>query len=750
MEKRNRLDKLFQDAFLEVFVNKVVIHTEREINRFVESLNKSLAELDKKLKEYALDRLVKDDLDVFNFKLNQEATATKSRIYEELNKAILQIENNPHDEEAIFRLMREFHGIKGSAKVVKLEDVSHIAHALEDIYTLVKENKLKLTKDIIDLTLQTMDVMREMVSTAIEGRSCSIDPKEVIENLTNAKLGKPFKKLMFESQKTMSESIRIDIGEIDHLVDIVSEMLIQRLKFDARNQELQELNKRFYLLLKKFKKKELAIEEFEKLTNELQQFARKYSTDIAQMNLTINELESKVLELRMLPISLLFDPLGRNIHDIARELKKEVKIVIKDNGIKLDKRMIEELYDPLIHIVRNSIDHGIEPPEERKKLGKPAQGTITFVANRSGDFTYITIMDDGRGIDIEKVKLTALRQGIVLEEELERMTEEEILNLIFKPGFSTRKESSEISGRGVGLDVVYKKVVNGLRGRIIVKTKKGQGTEFTLKIPVALSIIRALLVKIENDLFAVPTVSMKEALIVTRDQIKTLGETEIIERDSRNIPIVYLKEFLGLGHMRAQRRDMPCVIVKEEGSELALIVDDLLDENEIIIKPLPVPIKKVPNISGVSLLGTGEIVCILNIAELVSHARGGIILHARRIAKKRILVVEDAFTVREYEKEILEQLGYEVVTARDGEEAKEILELEDFDLVVTDICMPKLDGFELTKWIKNTRNLPVVIVTDRDTDADVKRGMEVGADAYLKKGELNADKLGDVINSLIG
>ncbi len=477
------------------------------------------------------------------------------------------------------------------------------------------------------------------------------------------------------------------------------------------------------------------------------------------MNMVVNELQEKGMGIRMLPLATIFNTFPRAVRDLAKEFGKEVELIIRGEETELDKKVLEEINDPLIHLIRNSVDHGIENPDERIKVGKERKGKVELSASQEGDHIVIEISDDGQGIDPNKIKETAIKKGFLAESEADNLDDKDSYYILFESGFSTSSIITDISGRGVGMDVVKRKIEEELKGSIKVESNIGKGTKFTLMLPLTLAIIRALLIEVGNQTFAIPTTTLEETIKVENDKIQTTKGREAIQLRGQFIPLVSLAKILGLRESKSDNGKLSIAIINTGGHRVGFKIEEFIFEQQIVIKTLGNHLKKVSNIAGTTILGAGEVVLILHIPDLVSSARGiaGLRTWGRKIEEKKdkeiaILVVEDSLTTRELEKNIFEAAGYQVDLAINGAEALSIIQQKEFDLIVTDIQMPVMDGFELTKSIKENealKDIPVVILTSLENDEEKQRGIEVGADAYIVKSTFDQTSLLNIIERLI-
>lgn len=487
---------------------------------------------------------------------------------------------------------------------------------------------------------------------------------------------------------------------------------------------------------------------------------KEYSDDVSRTSVVVNDLQEQGMRLRMLPVSTVFQTFPRAIRDLARSFKKDVDLILEGADTELDKKVLEEINDPLVHIMRNAVDHGIESPEERVKAGKPAKGTIRMAARQEGDHIVIEVEDDGAGIDPDKVRAAAIRKGYISESEAKAMSDREATYLIFEKGFSTSAIITEISGRGVGMDVVREFIVEKLKGSLDVTSQMGKGTRFRLTIPLTLAIIRALMLKVGDQVFAMPTASVDETLRINPEDIIKVEGREVIRRQRRTIPLVQLGDILGTPHHGHEGLKIPIATLSFSGHRMGFIVDALVGEQQIVIKPLGTHLQKVANVAGVTILGAGEVVPILNVPDLMDNARhragqkvGGQAREKERTGPRKVLICEDSFTTRELERSIFEAAGYEVEVAMDGAMGlSKLREGLNPDAVVSDVQMPNMTGFELTRAIKSDpalQEIPVIIVTSLERDEEKAEGIDAGADAYITKSVFNQDTLLDTVERLI-
>ena len=527
-------------------------------------------------------------------------------------------------------------------------------------------------------------------------------------------------------------------------------------------------------------------ERLERLGTLVNRLKNRFHEDTARLELITEELESEIRTLRLLPLSTIFNLFPRAVRDLAKREGKEVELVIEGAETRADKRILEEMKDPLMHMIRNAIDHGIETPEERKKLGKLPVATLRIKGYQTASNIIIEVADDGRGLNLDRIKQTAIKRNICTLEELANMTENQIQSLIFAAGFSTRTFVTEVSGRGVGLDVVRTNV-EALKGSIQVESISGKGCTFRLQVSTSLATANVLIVAVEGIAYALPIEFIETAKLVAYDDIFAIEGKSTIVSDGQPLSVAYLVDLLELKNrgwlpnnrewrqeswrevnrqiqgefLTSNSAKMSCIILKVGEERLGLFIDALIDEQDVVIKPQSKLLKRVRNVSGATILGTGEVCMVLNPHDLIKSVRkqvssrgvSGARSPIETVSRKQvILLAEDSIATRTQEKRILEGAGYEVVTAVDGLDALNKLKTRYFDALISDVQMPNLDGLGLTIKIRQQREyseLPIILVTSLASDEDRKRGADAGANAYIPKGTFNQDVLIETLKRLV-
>jgi two-component system chemotaxis sensor kinase CheA len=494
------------------------------------------------------------------------------------------------------------------------------------------------------------------------------------------------------------------------------------------------------------------------VTRRMREFLVNFSDDRVRLNLITEELRQNVIDLTMLPMASVFDAFPRAVRDLARTFSKDIELTIRGRETELDKKIIEQIAEPLIHLIRNAVDHGIETPTDRQRIGKPATGHLVLSAEQQGNRILITLKDDGSGINLQTLRAVAIQRRVAPANEIDRWSSEQLLDVIFQPGFSTRDSATDVSGRGVGMDVV-KSVVERLGGTVRVQSEVDRGTSVTLNLPLSLALLRVVLLEAGEELFALPTAAIRRILQVGPADIGQLQQGPVADVDGEHIPLTPLSSMLEVPAAPPSARH---TVIVAEGSDgrFGILVEAVHEEQELVFKELRGPLRNQKTFTGAALLGNGDIVPILDVNELFDlasrrPAAGAGPMMQRRVAPRvhRVLVVDDSLVAGELQKNILLTAGYESEIASDGIEALECLRRSEWDLVVADVDMPRMTGFELTERIRadeQLRDVPVIIVTSRDTVDDRRHGFEVGADAYVLKREFDQSRLLDTVRRLIG
>lgn len=576
------------------------------------------------------------------------------------------------------------------------------------------------------------------------------------------------------------ETIRVDTRHLDMLMTQTGELTVTKIRIAHRLSEVEaianlweEWNRELFVNRFTFSQEpqdgtsqrlttvhhriEERLEQLGQLVKTLQSSLAEDTTRLEQVSC---DLEAGIRTLRLLPFATIFNLFPRMVHDLARQEGKSVELVLEGKDTLADKRLLEEMKDPLMHMLRNAIDHGIEPPQEREQLGKPATAIIRLRAYQTPSTIVLEVSDDGRGLDLNKIKQTALKRGICRDDELAAMPINQIQTLIFAPGFSTAPLVTEVSGRGVGLDVVRTNVEK-LKGEIQVESTPGQGCTLRVTLGITLATAHVLIVQVNGMPYAIPVEFVRTACLVRSGEIFTLEGHDTIILHNQPISIVQLADLLELPPAASglsQQTALACIILQVGQEQLGVIVDALVDEQDVVIKPQSQLLRRVRNVSGATILGTGDVCMVLNPQDLLktarvrSHSHASTPTHQPAPAKPTILLVEDSIATRTQEKRILETAGYRVITAVDGLDGLNKLRSHTIDAVVTDVQMPNLNGLGLTAKIRQYQEyseLPIILVTSLASDEDKRQGAEAGANAYITKGSFNQEALLSTLKRLV-
>lgn len=584
--------------------------------------------------------------------------------------------------------------------------------------------------------------------------------------------------LLMQTEEMLSVKLRLiqHSTDLQDIRSILSQLKVEFAKLLHENRNIQQTKKiktdnqdqELFLFSKQLETSEKNYDIIKLMENRLSELIKSTEKDHRSVGRMVDNLLVEMREVLMLPFSSLLEIFPKLIRDLTREQGKEAELVIEGAENEIDRRILEEMKDPLIHLVRNCIDHGIEKPEERKKNKKPSSGKIVIsVSQLPGNKVEILISDDGAGIDLSKVKDAAIKEGVISEKEKEELTDQEAEALIYHSGITTSPIITDISGRGLGLAILKEKV-DSLGGTISMKSKLHKGTSFCLHLPLTQATFRGIFVNVSEEVFAIPTTNVERTLRVKKNEIKMVENKQTILYNSSTISYVHLNDILelsqktrSLSDIKEGKEDNIMVLILGAGNNrIAFGVDEILGEQEVLVKHLGNLLPRVRNIGGATILGTGKVIPILNVSDLLKSAvkettfieRAGEAEREEEAKQKSVLVAEDSITARMLLKDILESAGFLVKTAVDGAEALSFLKEGDFDILVSDIDMPRMNGFDLTLKVRADKilaELPVVLVTALKSREDRERGMEVGANAYIEKSTFTPQNLLSVVSKLV-
>lgn len=772
---------------------------------------------------------------------------------EQLDQDLVELEHNPEDLDLLNRIFRVAHTIKGSSSFLNLNILTHLTHNMEDVLNRARKGEIKITPDIMDVVLRSIDLMKTLLVTIRDTGSDTNNGKEneieeavkqlqaiTSQNLEGAKEGTkeaPKEEVKKEAEKEnikenqenkakaptaensasdnpladepdldyanmsaeeveaeierllnkrqeadkerraqkkqeakpkqevapqteisktetpktetpkapkteiktkakadteenkapsigVEQTVRVDVRRLDHLMNLIGELVLGKNRLIRIYGDVEE---RY---------------DGEKFLEELNQV-------VSSISAVTTDLQLAVMKTRMQPVGKVFNKFPRMVRDLSRELGKSIELIIEGEETELDKSIVEEIGDPLIHIIRNSCDHGIEPLEERRRLNKPETGKVQLSAYNEGNHIVIKISDDGKGLDPVMLKEKAIEKGVISERDAEGMSDREAFNLIFKPGFSTAKVVSNVSGRGVGMDVV-KTNIEKLNGIIEIDSEVGVGTTQKLKIPLTLAIIQALLVGVQEEYYAIPLSSVLETVRISQDEIYTVDGKSVLRLRDEVLSLVRLSDIFKVDAILESNSDVYVVIIGLADQKIGVIVDYLIGQEEVVIKSLGYYLKNTRGIAGATVRGDGKITLIVDVGAMMDMAKSikvniTTLMNESENTKSKnspsdyvVLAIDDSSTDRAIIRKCLKPLGITLLEASNGLEGLEMLKNGDKtpDAILVDIEMPKMDGYTFASEVRKYnkfKNLPLIAVTSRVTKTDRMRGVESGMTEYITK-----------------
>ncbi|RVY52082.1 chemotaxis histidine kinase/response regulator CheAY2 [Helicobacter pylori] len=764
---------------------------------------------------------------------------------EQLDQDLVELEHNPEDLDLLNRIFRVAHTIKGSSSFLNLNILTHLTHNMEDVLNRARKGEIKITPDIMDVVLRSIDLMKTLLVTIRDtgsdtnnGKENEIEeavkqlqaitsqnlesaketsgtkeaPKEVKEeikektkeeikankapttenptsdnpladepdldyaNMSAEEVEAEIERLLNKRQEAdkerraqkkqeakqevapaketpktetpkapktetkakakadteenkapsigVEQTVRVDVRRLDHLMNLIGELVLGKNRLIRIYSDVEE---RY---------------DGEKFLEELNQV-------VSSISAVTTDLQLAVMKTRMQPVGKVFNKFPRMVRDLSRELGKSIELIIEGEETELDKSIVEEIGDPLIHIIRNSCDHGIEPLEERRRLNKPETGKVQLSAYNEGNHIVIKISDDGKGLDPVMLKEKAIEKGVISERDAEGMSDREAFNLIFKPGFSTAKVVSNVSGRGVGMDVV-KTNIEKLNGIIEIDSEVGVGTTQKLKIPLTLAIIQALLVGVQEEYYAIPLSSVLETVRISQDEIYTVDGKSVLRLRDEVLSLVRLSDIFKVDAILESNSDVYVVIIGLADQKIGVIVDYLIGQEEVVIKSLGYYLKNTRGIAGATVRGDGKITLIVDVGAMMDMAKSikvniTTLMNESENTKSKnspsdyiVLAIDDSSTDRAIIRKCLKPLGITLLEATNGLEGLEMLKNGDKipDAILVDIEMPKMDGYTFASEVRKYnkfKNLPLIAVTSRVTKTDRMRGVESGMTEYITK-----------------
>ena len=737
-------------------------------------------------------------------KLREAFSIEAAEHLQAMTSGLLELEKSPpaaRKKEIVETVFRDAHSLKGAARAVSRGDIESVCQALESVFSQWKQKDTPIAAETFDLHNRAIDLLTRLLRMPgpDTGPAERAEITELVRQLGGSPAAAPANPppevpaavppapepppAVETDTPQLAETVRIRMAKMDTLLRRAEEMIAVKLTARRNAAELRALGG----LLEAWRKEWAKVRDLTRtglagqspaalarlagfldwnqgymhsVEKRLSALAGTAERDERATATLIDDLLDDAKRLVMLPFATLLDVFPKLVRDLARSQGKEVALHLHGREVEIDKRILQEMKDPLIHLVRNSIDHGLEPPAIRLAAHKPAAGSLTLaVSQLDGSKVEIAVADDGAGIDLGKVKASAIRNGALSAEEARTLDEQAALALIFDSGISTSPIITEISGRGLGMAIVREKVEK-LGGLVTIETARGRGTTFRIVLPVTLATFKGILVSVGGQSFVIPTAKIECIQRVRRDDIRTVENRETISFAGQALALARLDEVLGLPPRAGVGPFLEVVVLGSAERRIGFAVDAVLSEQEVLVKIIGQPLRRVRNIAGATILGSGTPALILNTSDLLKSAvraaagpRPARAAEAGAAARARaILVADDSVTSRMLLKNILESAGFLVTTAFDGVDALTALKTRDFDLLVSDVEMPRMDGFDLTAKVradKKLAELPVVLVTALGSREHQERGIEAGANAYIVKGSFDQSNLLEVIGRFL-
>ncbi|WP_047227522.1 hybrid sensor histidine kinase/response regulator [Pseudomonas brassicacearum] len=724
-----------------------------------------------------------------------------------LSAGLLALERDPTQADYLESCMRAAHSLKGAARIVGVNAGVSVAHVMEDCLVSAQERRLVLRAEHIDALLQGTDLLTRIATpgnsigaqdvdayVALMGQL--LDPAAAQAPVVSPRIemqAEAFRVEPAEAEplaateplpkgKRVTEGgervLRVTAERLNSLLDLSSKSLVetqrlkpwlatmQRLKRQQSNglRALEELNvhlKEHALSLQA----EEALNDARRLLAETQQLLAQKTAEMDEFAWQAGQraqvLYDTALACRMRPFADVLSGQARMVRDLGRSLGKQVRLEIEGDKTQVDRDVLERLEAPLTHLLRNAVDHGIESPEQRVLAGKPAEGLIRLRASHQAGLLVLELADDGAGVDLERVRRSVVERGLSPEQTAANLSEEELLTFLFLPGFSLRDTVTEVSGRGVGLDAVQH-MVRQLRGAVVLEQTAGEGSRFHLEVPLTLSVVRSLVVEVGGEAYAFPLAHIERMCDLAPEDIVQVEGRQHFWHEGRHVGLVAASQLLNRPASQNSSNALKVVVIREREAIYGVAVERFIGERTLVVLPLDERLGKIQDISAGALLDDGSVVLIVDVEDLLRSVdklldTGRLERIARQnqtqTPRKRILVVDDSLTVRELQRKLLLNRGYDVAVAVDGMDGWNALRAEDFDLLITDIDMPRMDGIELVSLLRRDnrlQSLPVMVVSYKDREEDRRRGLDAGADYYLAKASFHDDALLDAVVELIG
>ncbi|QXH96000.1 hybrid sensor histidine kinase/response regulator [Pseudomonas ogarae] len=725
-----------------------------------------------------------------------------------LSAGLLALERDPTQADYLESCMRAAHSLKGAARIVGVDAGVSVAHVMEDCLVSAQERRLVLGAEHIDALLQGTDLLTRIATPGNSVGAPDIDAYVGLMGrlldpnapqapaVASPSVETPVEPLRVElpdveppaatepapKRKRVTEGgervLRVTAERLNSLLDLSSKSLVetqrlkpwlatmQRLKRQQSTglRALEELNVHLKDHALSLQAQE-ALGDARRLLAETQQLLAQKTAELDEFAWQASQraqvLYDTALACRMRPFADVLSGQARMVRDLGRSLGKQVRLEIEGEKTQVDRDVLEKLEAPLTHLLRNAVDHGIETPEQRMLAGKPAEGLIRLRASHQAGLLVLELADDGAGVDLERVRRSIVERGLSPEQTAASLSEEELLTFLFLPGFSLRDKVTEVSGRGVGLDAVQH-MVRQLRGAVVLEQTAGEGSRFHLEVPLTLSVVRSLVVEVGDEAYAFPLAHIERMCDLAPEDIVQVEGRQHFWHEGRHIGLVAASQLLNRPATQNGSQTLKVVVIRERETIYGVAVERFIGERTLVVLPLDERLGKVQDISAGALLDDGSVVLIVDVEDLLRSVdklldTGRLERIARQnqaqAPRKRILVVDDSLTVRELQRKLLLNRGYDVAVAVDGMDGWNALRSEDFDLLITDIDMPRMDGIELVSLLRRDnrlQSLPVMVVSYKDREEDRRRGLDAGADYYLAKASFHDDALLDAVVELIG
>ena len=724
-----------------------------------------------------------------------------------VERLVFDIKDGVSVEDDLATVLRALHTLKGLSRMLEFKRLEEITHSMESVFIAVRDKRIGLTENAVKMTIAAVDMIKEGLALVQSAKDDEIDIQEYVKILSALAANEEFMLPENISQKSprkgagagsesadedaqsedaagggayfsdekrppaskrqrknvKSDSIRLSLEKIDNIIKSIASL--QTLEISAKSisvesAALNRLVKEFSAKLKNSKNRDPSMtaifRKMERLSERVNTELRNYTVDTSN---NIRGAYDTVISLRTLPLSTVLDNYQRYVFQLSDELGKKVQLVIEGKENEIDKNIIETLSEVFMHMIRNAIDHGVETPQKRVAAGKSETAKLTIICSRESGSMKIVISDDGRGVNYEKIRRKIIGDGIVTETAAAALSNDELISYIFQSGFSTSGKVSNVSGRGVGMDVV-RESIETMKGSVVVDSVQGQGTSFTIMVPLSIAALMGFPITSGGMKFIIPSTFVETILLIGSDDIVTVIERPEIKYNDRLIKLYYLSQILQIKAEAADNSEVIfVVIIRAYDDVVALVVDDVSSMRSVILKTMPAFMESMSLFSGIVLNDDYEMVSVLHIPTVIKMARRikTIDFKKRNLEfeklRKSILVVDDSRPTREIEKDILASEGYLVDTAADGAEALKAAKAKQYDLICTDINMPVMDGFMLTENIKKNEELsriPVIIISSMESEEHQKRAALLGASRYIVKNSFDNHNLLAAVKELIG